>query len=594
MHVIKQLLKSVREYKKESILAPIFIVFEVIMECIIPFIVAKFINTLQDFTSSNANAEELMKKIIIYGVLLLVMAFISLFCGIMAARMASRASAGFAKNLRHDLYYKVQDYSFANIDKFSASSLVTRMTTDVSNVRQSYMMIIRTAIRSPLLLIFSMTLSFSYHSTLPLIFLIILPILAGGLYLIFIKAHPLFKKVFKKYDRLNNTVQENVRAMRVVKSYVREDYEMEKFDSANSEVANDFTKAEKIMSMNNPLMVFSMYACMILVSFFGAKIIIESGASDLNIGDLTSLTTYTMQMLSSLMMFSFVFLTVVISTESANRIVEILDEEPTIVNPENPVYEVKNGEIIFKDVSFKYARSAQKYALSDIDLTIKSGETIGILGGTGSSKSTLIQLISRLYDVSEGEVLVGGVNVKEYDLTTLRNQVAVVLQKNVLFSGTIKENLRWGNKEASDEEMIEACKLAQAHDFVSQFTNGYDTYIEQGGTNVSGGQKQRLCIARALLKKPKVLILDDSTSAVDTKTDALIRKGLKDYLPETTKIIIAQRVASIKDADKIIIMENGTINAIGTHKELLKTNEIYKEVYYSQSTKKKKESGVNE
>ena len=594
MHVIKVLLGSVREYKKESLLSPLFIVLEVIMECIIPFIVAQFINTLQNFTSEGANSEELMNKIIVYGILLLIMAFSSLFCGIMAAKMASKASGGFAKNLRHDLYYKVQDYSFANIDKFSAPSLVTRMTTDVANVRQAYMMIIRVAIRSPLLLIFSMTISFSYHSTLPLIFLIILPILAGGLYLIFIKAHPLFKKVFKKYDNLNNTVQENIRGMRVVKSYVREEYEKEKFDNANSEVANDFTRAEKIMSMNNPLMVFAMYACMILISFFGAKIIIESGASELNIGDLTSLTTYTMQMLSSLMMFSFVFLMVAISTESANRIVEVLDEEPTIVNPENPIYEVKNGEIVFKDVSFKYARSAQKYALSDIDLTIKSGETVGILGGTGSSKSTLIQLISRLYDASEGEVLVGGENVKNYDLTSLRNQVSVVLQKNILFSGTIKENLRWGNKDASDEEIIDACKLAQAHEFVSQFTNGYDTYIEQGGTNVSGGQRQRLCIARALLKHPKVLILDDSTSAVDTKTDALIRKGLKEYLPETTKIIIAQRVASIKDADKIIIMENGTINAIGTHTELLKSNEIYKEVYYSQNTKKKKGSDVNE
>lgn len=594
MHIIKTLLKSVREYKKESILAPIFIIFEVIMECSIPFIVAQFINTLQDFNSINADASQLMKKIIIYGLILVVMAFISLFCGIMAAKMASRASAGFAKNLRHDLYYKVQEYSFSNIDKFSTPSLVTRMTTDVGNVRHSYMMIIRTAIRSPLLLIFSMIISFSYHSTLPLIFLTVLPILGLGLYLIFINAHPLFKKVFKKYDTLNNTVQENVRGMRVVKSYVREDYEIKKFDEASSEVEKDFTKAERIVNMNNPLMVFSMYVCMILVSFFGAKIIIQSGTSELNIGDLTSLTTYTMQMLSSLMMFSMVFLTVAISTESATRIVEVLDEESTIKNPSNPIYEVKSGDITFKDVSFKYARSAQKYALSDIDLTIKSGETIGILGGTGSSKSTLIQLISRLYDCTEGEVLVGGVNVKEYDLTTLRDQVAVVLQKNVLFSGTIKENLRWGNKEASDEEMIEACKLAQAHDFVSQFSQGYDTYIEQGGTNVSGGQKQRLCIARALLKKPKILILDDSTSAVDTKTDALIRKGLKEYIPETTKIIIAQRVASIKDADKIIVMENGTINAIGTHKELLASNAIYKEVYYSQNTKKKKGSDVNE
>ena len=588
MNIIKTLLKSVREYKKESILAPVFIVFEVIMECTIPFIVAKFINTLQDFSRSGSNPSELLSKIIVYGIILVIMAFISLFCGIMAAHKASKASAGFAKNLTKAMYYKVQDFSFANIDKFSTSSLVTRMTTDVGNVRHAYMMIIRTAIRSPLLLIFSMVISFSYHSTLPLIFLIILPILGVGLYLIFIKTHPLFKKVFKKYDTLNNTILENVRGMRVVKSYVREEYER-----ASKEVEKDFTRSEKIMSLNNPLMVFSMYACMILLSFFGAKIIITSGGSDLNIGDLTSLTTYTMQMLSSLMMFSFVFLMVAISSESATRIVEVLNEEPTITNPESPIYEVKNGDITFKDVSFKYSNTAQKYALSDIDLEIKSGETIGILGGTGSSKSTLIQLISRLYDVSEGEVKVGGVNVKDYDLTTLRNEVAVVLQKNVLFSGTIKDNLRWGNKEATDEEMIEACKLAQAHDFVSSFTNGYDTYIEQGGTNVSGGQKQRLCIARALLKKPKVLILDDSTSAVDTKTDALIRKGLKEYIPETTKIIIAQRVASIKDADKIIVMENGKIDAIGTHKELLKSNEIYKEVYNSQHTKKAKAGDSN-
>ena len=593
MHIIKTLMKSIREYKKQSILTPIFIVFEVILECTIPFIVALFINTLQDFSSVNANPGELMKKIIIYGIILVIMAFASLGCGIMAAKCASKASAGFAKNLRHDLYYKIQDYSFSNIDKFSTPSLVTRMTTDVENVRHAYMMIIRIAIRSPLLLIFSMSIAFSYHSTLPLIFLVVLPILCGGLYLIFMKDHPLFRRVFKKYDTLNNTIQENVRGMRVVKAYVRENHEIDKFENASSDVERDFTKAEKIMNMNNPLMVFSMYVCMTLISFFGAKIIISTGASDLNIGDLTSLTTYTMQMLSSLMMFSMVFLMVVISTESATRIVEVLDENPTIVNPSNPIYEVKNGDIVFKDVSFKYARSAQKYALSDIDLEIKSGETIGILGGTGSSKSTLIQLISRLYDCTEGEVSVGGVNVKDYDLTTLRSQVAVVLQKNVLFSGTIKENLRWGNKEASDEEIIEACKLAQAHEFVSQFTDGYDTYIEQGGTNVSGGQKQRLCIARALLKKPKVLILDDSTSAVDTKTDALIRKGLKDYIPETTKIIIAQRVASIKDADKIIVMENGTISAIGTHKELLKSNAIYKEVYYSQSTKKVKESENN-
>ncbi len=585
MHTIKVLSRSIREYKKESILTPLFIIIEVIMECLLPFVVSDLINYLQNLANGKVTATggEIILRITITGLILVAMAFASLFGGAMAARFGAKAGAGFAKNLRKDVYYRIQEFSFANIDKFSTPSLVTRLTTDITNIQQAYMMIIRLAVRCPLLLIFSVIFAFSYHPTLPLLFLAIIPVVAIGLIFIFKFSHPLFVKVFNKYDALNNTVQENVRGMRVVKAYVREDYEQEKFDKASTDVMNDFIKAEKIVGLNNPLMMLAMYTSFTLLMYFGARIIIGSNGADLNIGDLTSLSTYSMQILSSLMMFSFVFMMCVISSESATRVCEILEEKPTLSNPENPLYEVSNGDVTFNNVSFKYKEDADRYALENINLEIKSGETIGILGGTGSAKSSLIQLISRLYDVSDGEVLVGDHDVREYDLKTLRDNVAVVLQKNVLFSGTIKENLRWGNLEATDEEMVEACKLAQADEFIQTFPDKYDTYIEQGGSNVSGGQKQRLCIARALLKKPKILILDDSTSAVDTKTDALIRQGLKEFIPSTTKIIIAQRVSSVQDADKIIVMDNGTIDQIGNHETLLRENKIYQEVYYSQN-----------
>ena len=563
-------------------MAPIFIAIEVFMECCIPLVISRFINTLQSF-SSGAMTDDIMTNMVIYGVLLIAMAFVSLFGGAMAAKFSAKAGAGFATNLRHDMYYKIQDYSFANIDKFSTSSLVTRLTTDVSNVQMAYMMIIRTAIRSPMMLVFSLILAFSYHPTLPLIYVAVIPVILFCFIFIIKKAHPMFERVFKRYDNLNNSVQENIRGMRVVKSYVRESYENKKFDRASKDVCKEFTKAEKLVALHSPIMMSAMYVCSLLLSFFGAKIVIDTQGSVLNIGDLTSLNQYSMQILMSVMMLSMIFMIITIATESARRIVEVLDEKPTITNPKNPIMNVKDGSIEFKNVALKYNKNAEKYVLNDVNLKIKSGETIGIIGGTGSSKTSLIQLISRLYDATEGDVLVGGKNVKEYDIKTLRNEVSVVLQKNVLFSGTIKENLRWGDIDATDEEMIEACTLAQAHEFIESFPKGYDTYIEQGGTNVSGGQKQRLCIARALLKKPKILILDDSTSAVDTKTDALIRKSFKEFIPDTTKIIIAQRIASVEDADKIIVMDNGLINAVGTHEQLLKSNEIYKEVYYSQN-----------
>ena len=597
MKIIKSLAKCVREYKKESILTPIFITIEVLMECFMPLVTSQLINILNSKNDivnilgfieiDRRDPNQLLLAIGICGVLLTVMAFVSLFGGAMAAKFGAKAASGFGKNVRQDVYYKIQDFSFANIDKFSTSSLVTRLTTDVTNVQQTYGMLIRLAVRSPLMLVFAVVLSFTYHPTLPLLFLIIIPILVVGLSLIFKFSHPLFVKVFHKYDNLNERVQENVRGIRVVKSYVREEYEKKKFEKSSREVCADFTKAESIIALNNPLMVLAMYICMTVISYVGAKLIITTQNQALEIGDLTALITYSMQILSSLMMFSFVFLMAVISSESASRIVEVLNEEPTLKNPSNPLYEIENGAIEFKNVSFRYSDKAEKNALQNINLKIESGETVGIIGGTGSSKSSLIQLISRLYDASEGEVLVGGHNVKEYDLESLRNQVSVVLQKNVLFSGTIKENLRWGNKEATDEEMKRACVLAQADEFISSFPDKYDTYIEQGGSNVSGGQKQRLCIARALLKNPKVIIFDDSTSAVDTKTDALIRKGLKEYIPQTTKIIIAQRIASVEDANKIVVMDNGMINQIGTHEELLKSNKIYQEVYYSQNKEQK-------
>ncbi|EGG83234.1 hypothetical protein HMPREF9477_00995 [Lachnospiraceae bacterium 2_1_46FAA] len=573
--MIKELSKSIREYKKPSALAPVFVSLEVIMECIIPFVIARLVNEIK------AGCE--FKTIAIYGGILILMAGCALLAGAIAGSVCATGSCGFAKNLRKDMFYKIQTYSFTNIDKFSTSSLVTRLTTDVTNVQMAYMMLIRVAIRCPLMLIFSFTMAFIMGGKMAWIFVILVPILAVGLFLIIRMVMPLFKQVFKKYDKLNNSIQENIKGMRVVKSYVREEYEKEKFEKAADDICKDFTKAEKILAFNNPLMQFCMYTVMIFVLYFGSYVIITSRGLDLDVGQFSALLTYSFQILNSLMMMSMVFVMITMASESSKRIMEVLQEEGTIKNPKNPVYEVKDGSVDFENVNFKYAETAAKMALSNIDLHIRSGETIGVIGGTGSSKSSLIQLISRLYDATEGSVKVGGVDVREYDLTSLRDEVSVVLQKNVLFSGTIKENLRWGNKEATDEELVEACKLAQADDFIRQFPRQYDTYIEQGGTNVSGGQKQRLCIARALLKKPKILILDDSTSAVDTKTDALIRKAFKEFIPETTKIIIAQRISSVEEADRIIVMDKGTINAIGTHKQLLAENEIYQEVYISQN-----------
>lgn len=573
--MIKTLLGCAREYKKTSILTPILVSGEVVVECIIPFYIAKLINRIENGAD--------MKMILMYGGILVLLAFVSLFFGALAGSTCATASAGFAKNLRHDLFYKVQDFSFSNIDKFSTSSLVTRLTTDVTNVQMAYMMIIRLAVRAPFMLIFSVIMAFAMCPQLSTVYVVIVPFLAFALFMIIRKAMPLFNSVFKKYDKLNNSVQENVKGMRVVKSFVREDYEKQKFGAAADDVCRDFTMAEKLVALNQPIMQVAMYVAMVLVSFLGAKLIINSGGSAMGVGELSSLFTYGMQILSSLMMVSMIFVMITISNASMQRIYEVLKEESTIKNPENPITSVPDGSIDFDGVSFKYHEGAEKCALTDINLHIKSGETIGIIGGTGSSKSTLIQLISRLYDATVGSVSVGGVNVKDYDIEALRNEVSVVLQKNILFSGTIKENLRWGDKNASDEELVRVCKLAQADEFIDSFPEKYDTHIEQGGTNVSGGQKQRLCIARALLKKPKILILDDSTSAVDTKTDALIRKAFASEIPDTTKIIIAQRISSVQDADRIVVMEDGRINAVGTHDELLKSNEIYKEVYYSQN-----------
>ena len=573
--MLKDLMKCVREYKKASLQAPVLVSLEVVMECIIPFIISKLVNEIK------AGCE--LSVIIRYGVVLIVMATLSLIFGIGAGNACSTASCGFAKNIRKDMFYNIQNFSFANIDKFSTSSLVTRLTTDISNVQMAYMMIVRIAIRCPLMLVFAFVMAFIMGGKMAAIFLFVIPVLAVGLGLVIRSAMPLFKKVFRKYDRLNASIQENIKGMRVVKSYVREDFEQQKFAAAAEDVCMDFTKAEKILAFNNPLMQFCLYSVMIFVLYFGSYTIITSKGLDLDVGQFSALLTYNFQILSSLMMLSMVFVMITMASESARRIVEVLDEKSTLSNPENPVYEVKDGSIDFDGVSFKYSEKADKMALADIDLHIKSGQTIGIIGGTGSSKSSLIQLISRLYDATEGVVKVGGRNVREYDLDTLRNQEAVVLQKNVLFSGTIKENLRWGDKNATDEEMKAACELAQADEFIMRLPKQYDTYIEQGGSNVSGGQKQRLCIARALLKKPKVLILDDSTSAVDTRTDSLIRKGFKEYIPETTKIIIAQRISSVQDADRIIVMDGGRIVDTGTHDELMKSCEIYQEVYESQN-----------
>lgn len=573
--MIKRLSKCIREYKKDTILSPVFITGEVVVECLIPFVIAELVNQIQAGCSLSTIAS--------YGAILVIMALVSLTFGALSGKFCAIASCGFAKNLRHDLFYAVQKYSFSNIDKFSSSSLVTRLTTDVTNVQNAFMMIIRIAVRSPLMLIFSFTMTVIIDARLCLLFAVAIPLLAFGLYIIIKRAMPVFKSVFKKYDKLNNSVQENVNGMRVVKAYVREDYEISKFKSAADDVCSDFTHAEKILAFNSPLMQFIIHSIIILLCLIGAKIIISTGATELGVGDLSSLIVYGTQIFSSLMMLSMIFVMISMAVESSKRIIEVLDEQSTVTNPKNPVMQVKDGSVTFNNVSFKYSADANKNALSNINLNIKSGETVGIIGGTGSSKSTLIQLIPRLYDTSEGEVYVGGVNVKDYDIKTLRDNVSVVLQKNVLFSGTIKENLRWGNKNASDEEIERICKLAQADDFIESFPDKYDTFIEQGGSNVSGGQKQRLCIARALLKKPKILILDDSTSAVDTKTDALIRKAFRDEIPNTTKIIIAQRIASVCDADKIVVMDNGQISAVGTHSELMQKSEIYREVYTSQN-----------
>ena len=578
--------KSVREYKKPSVLAPIFVMAEVVLEVLIPWVMTLLLGRIKQIGDAGETSL-LLPEILKYGGILLCLALGSLAFGSLSGLFCAKASSGFAKNLRKDMYYKIQDFSFANIDKFSTSSLVTRLTTDVTNVEMAYMMIIRTAIRAPFMLIFSMVMAFSINAKMALIFLCTSPVLAIGLFLIMTKAVPFFNKIFKKYDAMNESVEENVRGMRVVKSYVREEFEKEKFGKASDNVRKDFTKAEKIIAWNMPLMNFCIYAGLIAIYAIGSAFIVKSNEELLKLTELQSFMTYSFQILMSLMMLSMIMVMVIMSTASAERISEVLREESTIVSPENALTEVKDGSVEFKNVSFKYSEKAERFALENVNLKIESGETIGIIGATGSSKSTLVNLIPRLYDVTDGEVTVGGVNVKNYDLETLRNSVSVVLQKNVLFSGTIKENLRWGNENASDDEIEEAARLAQADEFVQRFPDKYDTYIEQGGVNVSGGQKQRLCIARALLKKPKILILDDSTSAVDTKTDALIRKAFKDYIPQTTKIIIAQRIASVQDSDKIIIMENGGIIAVGTHETLLKNNDIYKDLYHSQNKEDK-------
>ena len=571
--MLKRLLGCVREFKKPTILTLIFIIGEAIIETLIPFITADLVNKIQAGTP--------LTDVIQTGIVLALMAFASLACGGIAGFCCARASAGFAKNLRHDLYDRIGSFSFENVDKFSSGSLVTRMTTDVQNVQMSYMMLIRTAIRSPLMLIFSVIMAFVMGGTLAMTFVVVIPVLGIGLWLVGRKAMPAFRSVFRKYDRLNESIEENVRGMRVVKGFSREEYEKAKFGTASEDIRADFTRADRIVAWNRPIMQFCMYFNMIFVLLVGSKLIISVG--DLGVGELSAMLTYGMQVLMSLMMLSMIYVILTISTESMKRINEVLAEEPSLKNPENPITVVENGSIDFENVNFKYSAKAKRNALSDINVHIRSGMTVGVIGGTGSGKTSLVQLIPRLYDATEGAVKVGGIDVRQYDLVTLRDSVAMVLQKNLLFSGTIKENLRWGNPNATDEEIIEACKLAAADEFVQTFPEKYDTYIEQGGTNVSGGQKQRLCIARALLKKPKILILDDSTSAVDTKTDALIRKSFSTYIPETTKIIIAQRIASVEEADLILVMENGAIAAAGTHDELLVSCEIYREIHAQQT-----------
>ena len=573
--MVKEIGHSLREFKKPSIITPVLVTFEVLFECLIPAVIADLVNKIQRDYELN--------EILIYGAVLIVMAGLSLVFGVSSGAMCASASSGLAKNLRKDMFYKIQSYSFENIDKFYVSSLITRMTTDVTNVQMAYMLIIRLVVRSPLMLIFSFIMAFVMGGSLAWVFVALVPLLGVCLTIIVVKTVPLFHRAFRKYDNLNSSIQENVKAAREVKSYVREDYEQKKFGAASHDLRKDFQRAERILAFNHPIMQFCMYVLMCVVLSFGSYMVIDSAGLDINVGDLSSMLTYGFMILNSLMMLSMAFTMIAMAGESGRRIVEVLTEESSLKNPENPIYEIKDGSIDFEDVSFKYSATAERNALSDINLHIKSGETIGIIGGTGSSKSTLVQLISRLYDVTEGCVKVGGVDVREYDMEALRNAVAMVLQKNVLFSGTIAENLRWGNKDATDDEIKEAAHLACADEFIERFPDKYDTYIEQGGANVSGGQKQRLCIARALLKKPKILILDDSTSAVDTHTDAKIRKAMREYIPATTKIIIAQRTASVEDADRIIVMDGGTINDIGTHAELLKRNAIYREVYTSQN-----------
>ena len=570
--MIKRLSQCIREYKKASILAPVFVMGEVILEVVIPLLMANLIDNGVDAGDMN--------EILRMGLWLVAACIASLTCGALSGKYAAIASAGFAKNLRRDMFANVQEFSFSNIDKFSTASLVTRLTTDVSNVQMAFQMIIRIAVRGPMMLFFALFMALSLNWRLSLIFFAAIPFLGTGLYLVATRAHPIFERVFKTYDKLNNVVQENLHGIRVVKSFVREDHEIEKFGKVSKSIYNDFSKAERILAFNSPMMQTAMYSCILLISWIGARMIV---GGSMTTGQLMSLITYSTQILMSLMMLSMIFVMITIARASSERVVEILEEKSDITDCEDPVYDVKDGSIVFSDVCFSYSGKMDNLCIKNADFKIASGETIGIVGGTGSAKSSLVQLIPRLYDVTSGKVEVGGIDVRDYDLNTLRNQVAMVLQKNELFSGTIKDNLRWGNENATDEELRHACVLAGADSFIQDFPNKYDTYIEQGGTNVSGGQKQRLCIARALLKKPKILILDDSTSAVDTETDAIIRKGLKEYIPETTKLIIAQRISSVQDADRIIVMDNGNISGIGTHEELLKTNDIYREIYELQS-----------